>query len=304
MVANLMTQRIEQVRPSELSRLRLGRGRLLALGVVVGLALVLGCSIWQVRSLGGLPDVGDPFDVGAARRPVVVPDEENAYVVYAGAHKGHFQFPAGLAKIDFKALSWSKAGQPVREFVEQKRPALERWREGSERPEALYHQPEEIAVDTLLGLVQDMRYLSQLAGLEGSRLEEDGTMGQAWEWYRAMLRFSRLVGRHGGLIERRVGASVHEQATGRILHWAADPRVDTKQLRRALNETIAADALTPPLSDALKFEYLIYLREANELRSHGHRHPLARGQGRSLGIPDLPDGDQGPGPTSLAPSQQ
>ena len=261
-----------RVNPSELARppgtLRrwLSRGRLLAVGMVVGLAVFLGIAIWQIRGLDGLPEVGDPFDVAEALRPVDLPDEKNAYVVYATAHPGHFQFPKGLSTIDFKTLTWSKAGPEVRAFVDQKRPAMERWRLGSERPDALYHQPGQFAMDTLLGLVQDMRYLASLAGLEGSRLEDEGAMGQAWDWYRAMLRFSRLAGRHGCLIERLIGAAVHDQATGRILHWAADPRVDAKQLRKALDDTIAADTLTPPLSEALKVEYLMSLRDLDELR--------------------------------------
>ena len=91
-------------------------------------------------------------------------------------------------------------------------------------------------------------------------------MGPAWDWYRAMLRFSRHVGRHRCLIEREVGAAVHELATRRILHWAADPRVDAQQLRHALADTMAADALTPPLSEALKMEYLMSNRDLDELR--------------------------------------
>ena len=88
------------------------------------------------------------------------------------------------------------------------RPALELWREGSERPDALYHQPGQIAVDTIVPVISDVRFLAQLAGLEGSRHEEGGEMEQAWIWYRAALRSSRLVGRHGVMIERMVGAVV------------------------------------------------------------------------------------------------
>ena len=118
-------------------------------------------------------------------------------------------------------------------------------------------------------------------------------MGPAWSWYRAMLRFSRHVGRHGGLIERLVGAAVHEQAAHRILHWAADPRVDAKQLRQALDDTLAADALTPPLSDALKYEYLMYLRDLRELRVMvkdvpfpGGKDGLLEGMTSRMGIRD------------------
>ncbi len=82
-------------------------------------------------------------------------------------------------------------------------------------------------------------------------------MAEAWVWYRAMLRSSRMVGRHAGLVERRYGAKMHELAAKRILRWAADPRVDAAMLRRALDDALAADRLTAPISDALKLEYLI-----------------------------------------------
>ena len=52
----------------------------------------------------------------------------------------------------------------------------------------------------------------------------------------------------------------------RIEHWAADPRVDAGLLRKALDDTLAADAMTPPLSEALKLDYLMYLRDMEELR--------------------------------------
>ena len=63
--------------------------------------------------------------------------------------------------------------------------ALEKWRVGSERPDALYLQPEQMAKNQPIPLTRDMLFLATLAGLEGSRLEEAGAMGQAWEWYRA-----------------------------------------------------------------------------------------------------------------------
>src|SRR5262249_56556436 len=101
---------------------------------------------------------------------------------------------------------------------------------------------------------------------------------RGWEWYRAMLRCSGLVGRHGVLIERGVGSALHKEAVQRILSWAADPRVEAGQLRRALEDTLRADALTPPPSEALKLEYLIYLRDLRELRVLTREIPLPGGQ--------------------------
>jgi hypothetical protein len=257
---------------------RIGRGRLLTLAVAIGLASILGVSIWRLRSVAGIPDVGDPFDVAAARRPIDLPDEDNAYALYAEAKQQLTRLPASLAKVELDSLTWSKSGQAVRTYLEQNRTAIETWRRGSERFDALYHQPGELRIDTLLPVVQDLRVLSRLGGLEGTRLEEEGAMEQAWGWYRAMLRCSRLVGRHGILIERGVGSALHKEAAQRILSWAADPRVDTGLLRRALEDALRADALTPPDSEALKLEYLMYLRDLRELRVLTHEIPLPGGK--------------------------
>ena len=166
----------------------------------------------------------------------------------------------------------------MHDFLEANRPALELWRRGTERPDAIYHQPGKIAADTALALVDDLRMLGRLAGVEGSRLEGQGAMGEAWSWYKGMVRASRHVGRHGVIIERAVGASCFEHAAKRINQWAADPRVDASLLRRALADTVAADAMTPPFSDSMKLEYLICLRDLEELRVLVDEIPLPGGQ--------------------------
>jgi hypothetical protein len=226
----------------------------------------------------GLPDVGDPFNVAAALRPIEMLEDENAYVLYADAKSQLPRPPAGLSQVISKASTWATAGDDVRAFVQQNRPALLTWREGSERPDAIYNQPGKLAVDTLLPVVQELRLFAQLAALEGSRGEEQGAMEDAWRWYRAILRCSRHVGRHGVIIERLVGGAIHKEGAGRILHWAADPRVDAKLLRRALDDALAADRMTPLLSETLKLEYLLYLRDLKELRVMVSEVPMPGGR--------------------------
>ena len=68
-----------------IKRLRLTRFRVMALAVMGVLGLLAGISIWRLRSLGDLPDFGDPFDVKLARRPVLLADEDNAFQAYANA---------------------------------------------------------------------------------------------------------------------------------------------------------------------------------------------------------------------------
>lgn len=254
------------VRASRFMRLPAGRGRLLAIGVAVACVAVLSIWTWGVRQANVLPDVGDPFDVEFELRPILVLDDDNAFVLYSHLKRQRLKFPTKLSQIQFDKLTWSQVGEDLRAFVDQHGPALELWREASERPLALYHQPSTSAIDTLLPIVQEVSYLARLAGLEGSRHEEKGEMIEAWIWYRAMLRASRHVGMYGVIIERLIGARMHQLAAERILHWAADPRTETKLLHQALHDVLVADAMTPPVSRALRLDYLIYLRDLKELR--------------------------------------
>jgi hypothetical protein len=263
---------------------RLTRYRVVTLGVVSLLAFLAGVSVWRMRDLGDLPDVGEPFDLALARQPVVIADSDNAYEAYARARLTPSQPPAAVRDATWNArqgkdtLKWSTAQPEVREFLEKNRAALEIWREGSERPDALYHQPGKLAVDTTLPLVQESQFLASMAALEGSRLEEQGAMAEAWKWYRAMLRSSRLVGRHGVLVERAHGAHIHELAARQIQRWACDPRVDAAMLRRALEDALTADLLTWPLSESLKLDYLIVMRDLDEMKLLPGEVPLPGGK--------------------------
>jgi hypothetical protein len=216
----------------------------------------------------------------------VIPDRDNAYAAYAEARIDLSGSPAEFWDTFWKpqtdTLTWSKAKPDVRLFLERNRYTLEIWREGSERADALYHQPGELAFDTTLPLLQEVFLHSGMAALEGSRLEEQWAMGEAWAWYRAMLRSSRLVGRRGALVERRFGAHMHDLAAQCILRWAADPRVNIAMLRRAQGDVSAADRLTPPLSDVVKLEYLMASRELDELLTMPQEVPLPGGNGGLL----------------------
>src|SRR5579883_2549056 len=256
-------------RARRLRRLMGSPGRRLAIGAIVGLTAFVGVTIWRMQSLDGLPDIGDPFDVAEARRPIEIPDADNAFIDYAEAHRlldkqtksqGDYDRYNSIAEAvrenRSESLTWSSGSPTSRGYLKDMRAALEIWREGSERRDALYYQPAEISIDSVITLASDAAVLTGLAALEGSRLEEAGERDEAWRWYRAMLRSSRLIGRHGCLVQRVYGAQVHALAARCILRWAADPHVGAGQLHRALDDVLAADALTPPISEAIKIDYL------------------------------------------------
>jgi hypothetical protein len=138
-------------------------------------------------------------------------------------------------------------------------------------------------------MLDEAAVLTGMAALEGSRLEQAGAMDDAWEWYRAILRCSRLVGRHGCLAQRILGANIHALAARLIVRWAADPRVGAGLLRRALHDTLAADTLTPPVSEAVKIGHLLCLRSLESVTSYqkmmlslGRPYPLFGGRQNGL----------------------
>ena len=202
------TIRLASSVPGEQKHFRLTRFRLYALAVLAVLATLAGVSVWHMRSLEGLPDVGDPFDVArcGSRSRFQMNRMPTSFMRKRGGWSP--RRPREIWRVKWEELTWSKAGTSVHDFLEANRPALELWRRGTERPDAIYHQPGKIAADTALALVDDLRMLGRLAGVEGSRLEGQGAMGEAWSWYKGMVRASRHVGRHGVIIERAVGASM------------------------------------------------------------------------------------------------
>jgi hypothetical protein len=231
-----------------------GRSRRLIL--VVGALTLAGTSAflsWWFTTLSGLPDVGDPFDVAAFCDPVI-PDDENAFVLYREAvEKLEKNEPADMT------YHWETAGLVEKAWLERSREALEIWRRGTERPKALYVPPKTVTVMTLLPVVQESRTFARLAQLEGGRLEAEGDVEGAWGWYRAMFRCSRHLGQRGTAIERLVGRAVHQVASREITRWANDPRVTPPMLRKALDAVIADGAMVAPLSDCVKVEYLGFL---------------------------------------------
>ncbi len=263
-----------------LRRLAGGPGRRLTIVVFVGVSTFVGVTFWRMRSLDGLPDVGDPFDVAEARRLVDIPDADNAFVAYAAAdQKLNNQWSqADLDRCiwirvavlgdENRLMTWSSTPAGVRDFLEAKRAALEIWREGSGRRDAIYHQPSRLRLDIGIDMIDHARVFAAMAAMEGSRLEDAGARDQAWDWYRAMLRSSRLIGRHGLLVQRLCGADIHALAARCILRWAADPRVEAGLLRRALQDTLAADALTPPVSEAVKLDYLLSLNSVDGIKNY------------------------------------
>jgi hypothetical protein len=239
-----------------------GRRRTLLVLVYVLLGTVVGVLLWRASSLNGLPDVGDPFD--AARFSAFrVPVHEDAVPLYKQAVA---QLRTSPVSQDYGAMwgvirgGWSKASPAVRDWVESNRPALALWRQGTARPKAMLIGPGDWASEPRPTWgVDHLMSLTWMALLEGSRLEESGDKAGAWACYNAALRASRHVGMHAPSEHRILGVMMFHATADRLAPWANDPKTDAQTLRRALIDLLEIDALTGPVSETLKADYLMMM---------------------------------------------
>ena len=141
------------------------------------LALVVAGFAWNVTSLRGLPDIGDPFDV-AAFTSTRVSDEDNAFVLYRRADALYRDWDGSPTS------HWASASAGERKWLDENREALAVWKQGTERPDACFIPPAELTFDANLGVIQRFRTMVRLALLEASRLEAEGDFKGAWSWYR------------------------------------------------------------------------------------------------------------------------
>lgn len=273
---------IEVIAAARSARARRMRRAVLAMAAV---AAVVGVGLWGLRGLAlrGLPDVGHPFDVKKDGH-LDITDDRNAYIDYLGAIRLMTRSTPGPISDAMQAVfknGWGKATPELVAWLDTNRAALDLWRKGTEKTDALLVQPATYNIMTGLGPAQALRDFARLAALEGRRLEAQGKMAEAWGWYRALLRSSRHVGRRGSLVERLIGIAIHGVAAERVDAWAADPRVDAGMLRSALDDALAADGLTPPTSDMLKSEYFNLMNTLDDSTSMRMLAAALNTQGRS-----------------------
>jgi hypothetical protein len=196
------------------------------------LALAVGAlAIWWLRSLNGLPDIGEPFDV-AAFRAFSVPDDQNAFTYFRRACEKITPVRGmvggdGADPGDSK-FAWSIANPKWREWAGENREAFELFQRGAEQSDAA--NP---AGDPTADVHPDL--LITLAVLEGSRRQESGDTAGAWDCYRAVLRTITHFRQRGSTLQRGCARGASRWLQRRLTDWAAEPRTTTSQLRTALD---------------------------------------------------------------------
>ena len=196
-----------------------GMGRRLAIGVALGWIVLVGVTIWRMRSLDELPDVGDPFDValGAAagrdrrcgqRLRRLCGGAPEALEPAEPDRRGTVRFASTVRlgrREEDTDLVIGLGGRSRVRGRQTRGPGDLAGRELASR--CCLSTTERVV--RRVGAVSDrgcetLRRLGGPGGLARSRSRQ--AREDAWDWYRAMLRSSRLVGRHGYLVQRLFGA--------------------------------------------------------------------------------------------------
>lgn len=253
--------------------------RRLALGVIyVIVVAVAGVLTWRAFSLYDLPDVGDPFDVSEFDQ-FSVPDERNAYVLYREAEKALGRINANYTPEDWnnfdeEETDWRLASAMMKRWVLENRETLRLVIEGAGRPESLGPSPRSLTDSKPNPMLLSSRGFFVLLTLEGSRRFHDGDLAGAWEAYRALLRLSRHLEFGNESLCRLVVCEGVTRAMGNMKLWMLDPGVTPSMLRGAIEDVRAAEALTPPASQAVKINYMMM---QNRLAEPGLREEMIRG---------------------------
>jgi hypothetical protein len=242
---------------SEPGTSRRSRRSIIALGLIALTAFGGGILVLRLTRLHGLPDIGDPFDV-SAHRQVAIPDDENAFTFYRRA-------AAQLATDEPRSMqgayrAWSEVDEAQLRWLDANRQALETWLEGTKRERALQLLASETMIDNPLPVTRKIRTFLRLANLKASKLQHEGDFAGSWTWLRGSLRMTRHSGMNGFLIERMVGYSTFNATSGQVTRWSEDPRVDASLLRRALEDLLVIDKLTPSNAECLRNEYISLMK--------------------------------------------
>ncbi|MDA0832578.1 MAG: hypothetical protein O2955_00515 [Planctomycetota bacterium] len=241
--------------------------RLLRWRFVIPAAVIVGLIVspfaYFQHLVNQIPDIGDPFDVEAFGTVKIV-DEENGWLDYEAAYKMLTPLPdipgRDIQKEYDEALDngWQVATDVIREWVADNRPALARWKQGTEKPDFLIQQPKDLHFGLLIPDVQAFREIARLSQLEWSRLLIEGNVAEAWIGIRTLYRSSRQFVRHGTPMQRMLGAVYLAISIKGLEDLTQHPATTETMLHEILDEVHRTYRQTPPKSVFVKCDYWEY----------------------------------------------
>jgi hypothetical protein len=227
-------------------------------------AILLSTAI-RAYNMWGLPDAPEPFDLEAFKNEVI-PDSENAYTLYLKARKLMPKQRPSLGQIygNRRDFEWQGLSTADREWLAEQQPALEIWRQATERT-SLQLPSTATLLDERNRFREEMLVWSRMALLQASRLEleNEPKLAEAWQWHKARLRsVLQSSGRHA-FLETWSWSLLLNTVFVRIDDWAQHPKITVALLRKAIDDLQTMQELFPKESDVLKWQYLNQLSMYN-----------------------------------------
>ena len=217
-------------------------------------AVVVGVGLFIATGTPGLPDVPAPFDTRALDGETL-PDDRNASILFEEAASVLTRLPP-RNNTPFRRGTQAQThpdDPEIGRWVDENREALALFLEGAARPDALRLVSTGLpARSNNPWVLQD---LATLAAEESARRQARGDLEGAWAVDRALFRAAALIGHRANLPGRSLAMMFRAAALGRVGPWANDPRTTPAQLRAALADLDALDAIAPDDTYTIQWIY-------------------------------------------------
>lgn len=229
-------------------------------------------SPWLIRAwyLRGVPDVAEPFETQAVH-DFKIAEADNAYSGYAEA-VAIFKDPRSdwdLSEKSTRVLTagWQAADDDIRAYLADNREAFLIWKEATQKDEAQFLPAGQYAWNQPLPIAGVARPFTYGALLIAERHMSESHPEQAWEWYRAAIRFSRHMGKNGGLVERLVGSDCFELTARELEAWLADPAVSKELILQGMQQLEEDWQLTEDNATIIKLECISTLTLIEQIQN-------------------------------------
>jgi len=234
---------------------------------LVALAVSLVSSPFVTRwfYLQQVSDVRLPFDLDEFSNRTV-PDDENAFKVYATAaamlHRA--ETPWLRNTIDEVLIDPEDWDDRLEDWLQQNQTLLATIERASKMERSQDEPPRATRSSSIVQLATEVHLIRGLIQVEALRCIRARDFQRAWEWQRASLRFGRHIGMNGYSVAIRQRRRIRESTYQGIARWAAHPEVSVERLKLARKEIALDLSAANPISEILKYTYVIV---KNELES-------------------------------------
>ncbi len=190
---------------------------------------------WKISQV---PDIELPY----APQPIldlVVPDENNAWVEFRKAATLVVPMDTALHN-DFSRAwkeGWASIPPSLLKWSTTSHAALEVWKQGVQKPDALYIQAKDIdPYRAQPNLSTEMRLIHFAAEIETMRLLDQDRFDEAWDLCRMQFRSANLIRRHGPYDQGLTGVGLSNLPRRCATRWIQSEQLSIEDLQQAFDE--------------------------------------------------------------------